>query len=294
VERVLVRGVGDIGSAIAHHLFRAGYAVVLHDGPMPTTTRRGMAFADAVFEGQAVLDGVRAIRADTLEGVEAELARGDAIPIYVRPWGPLLTTLRCRILVDARMRKHGQAEVQRGYADFTIALGPALGAGRHADVVVETSWEGLGTALTEGTTLPLTGEPRALGGHARERYVYSPVEGVFRTNARIGDSVRKGQVIAEVGFTILEVPLDGVLRGLTHDGVPVTVGTKVIEVDPRGADAEVRGIGERPRRIADAVVVAIGEWSGHRAGEPGGTPHQPDVLADDPRRGRERSGGATH
>jgi hypothetical protein len=35
----LVRGVGDIGSAVAHLVF------VLHDEPAPTTTRRGMAFA---------------------------------------------------------------------------------------------------------------------------------------------------------------------------------------------------------------------------------------------------------
>ncbi len=45
--RVLVRGVGDIGSAVAHQLFHAGHVVVvLHDGEQPTTTRRGMAFAD--------------------------------------------------------------------------------------------------------------------------------------------------------------------------------------------------------------------------------------------------------
>jgi hypothetical protein len=45
---VVVRGVGDVGSAVAHRLFVEGYAVVIHDGPTPTTTRRGMAFADAV------------------------------------------------------------------------------------------------------------------------------------------------------------------------------------------------------------------------------------------------------
>jgi hypothetical protein len=39
--------------------------------------------------------------------------------------------------------------------------------------------------------------------------------------------------------------------------VPVTVRTKVIEIDPRGAAAEVRGISERPRRIADGVLAAI-------------------------------------
>jgi xanthine dehydrogenase accessory factor len=60
----LGRGVGDIGSTMAHCLFRDGVAIVMHNDPMPTTTRRGMVFADAVFEGEAVLHGVRAVRAD--------------------------------------------------------------------------------------------------------------------------------------------------------------------------------------------------------------------------------------
>jgi xanthine dehydrogenase accessory factor len=53
-------------------------------------------------------------------------------------------------------------------------------------------------------------------------------------------------------------PLRGVLRGgLTHDGVPVAAGTKVIEIDPRGNPALVHGIGERPARIAAGVLRAI-------------------------------------
>lgn len=44
--------------------------------------------------------------------------------------------------------------------------------------------------------------------------------------------------------------------------VPVSQGTKVIEVDPRGPAAEVRGIGERPRRIAEGVLQAVAGWAG--------------------------------
>lgn len=261
---VLVRGIGDIGSAVAHLLFRTGYGVVIHGDPRPTTTRRGMAFADAVFDGEAVLDGVRAVQVGDLERTRQALALHDAIPVYVRPWGSLLATLGHRVLVDARMRKHAVAEVQIGYADLTIGLGPALVAGRHAHVVVETSWDGLGAVITEGTSLPLAGEPRAIAGHARDRYVYAPVDGVFRTKARIGDAVQQGQRLAEIGATPLSAPLEGVLRGLTHDDVPVTVGTKVIEVDPRGRVGEVRGIAERPRRIAEGVLSVIREWECQR------------------------------
>lgn len=257
---VIVRGIGDIGSAVAHLLFREGYGVVVHDDPHPTTTRRGMAFADAAFDGQAVLDGVRAVRADTVEQVEHALARRDAVPVYLRPWGPLLATLGHEVLVDARMRKHAAPETLIGYADLTIGLGPALVVDRHAHVVVETSWDGLGAVITEGASLLLAGEPRAIAGHARDRYVYAPVDGVFRTKARIGDAVYQGEEVAKIDTAVLRAPLDGVLRGLTHDDVPVLVGTKIVEVDPRGRIEEVRGIGERPRRIAEGVLSAIRSW----------------------------------
>lgn len=92
---------------------------------------------------------------------------------------------------------------------------------------------------------------------------------MFRTKASIGDQVHQGQAIAEIGSTVLCAPLDGVLRGLTRDGVPVMERTKVIEVDPRGVGAEVCGIGERPRRIAEAVLTTIRIWEGRpTAGQP--------------------------
>jgi xanthine dehydrogenase accessory factor len=62
---------------------------------------------------------------------------------------------------------------------------------------------------------------------------------------------------AEIDSVPLTAPLDGLVRGLTHDGVPVRMRTKVIEVDPRHRAAEVRGIAQRPRRIAEGVLAAI-------------------------------------
>lgn len=257
---VIVRGLGDIGSAVAHLLFREGYGVVIHDDPRPAATRRGMAFADAAFDGRAQLAGVRAVRVDTLGEVARALERRETVPVHVGPLGPLLTGLGHRVLVDARVRKRTAPEVQLAAADLTIAMGPALVAGVHAHVVVETSWDALGAVITEGVSLPLAGEPRAIAGHARDRYVYAPVDGILRTSARIGDAIRRGEEVARVGDAALLAPLDGVLRGLTHDDVRVAAGTKVVEVDPRGRVDEVRGIGERPRRIAEGVLLAIRAW----------------------------------
>jgi len=258
---VLVRGIGDIGSAVAHCLFRHGYRIVIHDEPRPATTRRGMAFTDAAFDGSAVLEGVRAVLAGDPDGVRRALVAQDAISVYVQPLKPLLATLKPEIVVDARMRKHSAPESQLGLAPLTIALGPGFTAGHHADVVIETSWDDLGRVITKGASLPLSGEPREISGHARDRYLYAPIDGVFRTQAGIGDLVHQGQDIAGIhhagGMLTLAAPLDGVLRGLTRDGVPVTAGTKVLEIDPRGRVGEVTGINERPRRIADGVLAAV-------------------------------------
>ena len=255
--RVLIRGVGEIGSAVARRLFIAGHAVVVHDGEQPTTTRRGMAFADAIFDGHATLDGVAAVRVDHAEAVPALLADRAIVPVAVGDFSVLLRLVAPDVLVDARMRKRDRPEAQRGLAPLAIGLGPNFVAGETIDIVVETSWEQLGHVVTRGSALPLRGEPRPIAGHARDRYVYAPVSGTLRTACAIGQSVAAGEIVARIDGTTLTAPLTGVLRGLTHDGVRVAAGTKVIEVDPRGDPALVRGIGERPARIADGVAQAI-------------------------------------
>jgi len=161
------------------------------------------------------------------------------------------------VLIDALMRKRHRPEVQRGLAPLTIGLGPNSVAGHTTDVIVETSWEQLGRVVTRGTALPFQAEPRAIAGHARDRYVYAPVAGTLRSSYAIGQHVAVGEVIARIDETPLAAPLSGVLRGLTHDGVPVAPGTKVIEIDLRGDPALVGGIGERPARIADGVLQTI-------------------------------------
>lgn len=263
---VVVRGLGDVGSATAHVLFGAGYAVVLHDDPAPATSRRRMAFADAAFDGRAVLDGLVAHLALDRLAVEDILREGRDIPVVTWSLRRLLRALRPAVLVDARMRKRARAEPQKGLAPLTIGLGPGFVAGVTADVVVETARGGrLGAAITTGESLPFTGVPGEIGGYGKERFVYAPAAGVFRTRLDVGATVARGQTVATLDGTPVVAPLDGVLRGIVHDGVAVAQGAKIVEVDPRGADAVVTGLGERPRAIAEAVLAVIREWDSKRA-----------------------------
>jgi xanthine dehydrogenase accessory factor len=156
------------------------------------------------------------------------------------------------------MRKRAHPERQLELAPLTIGLGPNFVAGDTTHLAIETIWgEELGAVISSGPTRALAGEPRSFEGHARDRFIYAPVAGVLRTTATIGQRVARGEPVAVVDGAELAAPLDGILRGLTHDGVPVEAGAKVVEVDPRGEIEGVRGLGPRPRRIAEGVAAAI-------------------------------------
>jgi xanthine dehydrogenase accessory factor len=262
---VLVRGSGDVGSAVAVVLHRAGYGVAIHEIAAPFAPRRGMAFADAVFDGSCELDGVTARRVDDVVALGAALAAGAEIAVTTAPIEAVVGALSPAVLVDARMRKRARPESQLQLAPLTIGLGPNVVAGETTHLAIETQWgDHLGDVLREGATRALGGEPRSFEGHARDRFVYAPVAGVLRTSAEIGQRVVTGEVVATIGEEELRAPLDGILRGLTHDGVPVEQGTKVVEVDPRGDVSKVVGLGPRPLRIGEGVLAAIEQESATR------------------------------
>jgi xanthine dehydrogenase accessory factor len=243
-------------------LFEAGYAVFIHESAQPSAARRKMAFCDTIFDGEAVLVGVHAKLVASVSDISVNLASHHLIPITTVDLSVLLAAIEPEILVDARMRKHYQPEPQIMLAPFTIGLGPNFVAGSTVHAAVETGYEGMGQVIWEGSTRSLAGEPREIAGHARDRYVYAPIAGIFRTSSQVGDMVAAGQKVASIGEITLHAPIDGILRGLTHDNVPVTQKAKVIEVDPRGELTNIAGIAERPRRIAIGVLEAIKQ--GHK------------------------------
>lgn len=259
VTLCLVRGCGDIGSAVARTLFSAGHPVLIHDVAEPGFARRGMAFTNAMFDGAAVLEDVTGRRTGDLFSIRWMLDRREEIPLVAENFTKILEHLRPDVLIDARMNKRSIPDRQSGLAPLTIGLGPNFVAGETTDLVIETAWEALGRVIESGSSLPLSGEPRPIAGYGRERYVYAPAEGRFETDCEIGARVAKGEPVARIGDEVIRAPLDGCLRGLTHAGASVKAGTKVVEIDPRGDPAKAFGIAERPGKIAQAVLTAVAE-----------------------------------
>jgi len=261
VKKILVLGLGDIGSAVAHRLFQAGELVIIQDDPRPIASRRQMAFVDAAFDGEAQLTGVIA-RLIAATGLSRASWTIRYVPVTTADADDVIKRLAPDVIVDARMRKRAKPGRLRRLAQLTIGLGPGFVAGDNVDLAVETSWENLGRILRRGPTLPFRGAPRVIAGHGRDRYVYAPVAGLFSSKSEIGAAVKQGETVARIGRHAIKAPLAGRLRGLTRPGVAVTKGAKIIEIVPLGAHEKVSGIGERPRRIADSVLALVRELRG--------------------------------
>jgi xanthine dehydrogenase accessory factor len=66
-----------------------------------------------------------------------------------------------------------------------------------------------------------------------------------------------GDLVAEVEGEGIFSPFDGVLRGLLHEGLVVTEGMKVGDVDPRGDPMYCMLISDKSLAIGGGVLEAI-------------------------------------
>ena len=161
------------------------------------------------------------------------------------------------VLVDATMAKRN---IRTRITDvpLVIGMGPGFYAGRDVHIVVETNHSNnLGRVILEGEAERDTGTPVAIGGLTKERVIWAPQAGIFATDREIGDSVVAGEVTGRVGDLPLEAPISGMLRGLLRNGVTVSKGSKLIEVDPVNDRAICNFITDKMRTIGDGVLEAI-------------------------------------
>ncbi|WP_245276367.1 xanthine dehydrogenase [Methylocapsa aurea] len=253
----VVLGTNEIASAIAVFLRRFGRAVVLSHDPLAPVIRRGMAFYDALYDDERLVETIAAMRIDSVSELFDVAALRDRVAVTSLGLTDLLVLGQPDIIVDARMHKRSIMPRLRGLAGLTIGLGPGFTARGNCDVAIETRPDRAGLVLREGTTEPVAALPSLLGGIGAERFVYSKAPGRWRTALDIGARIFRGVIVGHHGGAAVKAPIDGILRGLARDGIEIPAGVKLIEIDPRGRASKWTGIDERARGIAEAVVRAI-------------------------------------
>lgn len=261
---VIVRGGGDLASGVIHRMYRENYRVLVLETENPACIRRQVSYGEAVYDGEAEVEGVRSVRIADLSGVKSCWEKG-VIPVYVDETAASIIELKPDIVVDAIVAKKNLG-THINMAPLTIALGPGFEAGKDVDAVIETMrGETLGKIYREGSALPNTGVPGMIGGYAEERVIHSPADGKIRAVCRVGDRVHKGEVLGFVGEKPVCAAIDGILRGLIRDGFEVEKGLKIMDIDPRTDELNnCFLISDKAKKIAGSVYEAVRTWEEER------------------------------
>ena len=263
VPLVALKGAGDLATGVIHRLVRAGFPVMAMELPQPTVLRRTVAFAGAVTSGEMTVEGITAQRAGSVEDIQAAIKNG-LVPVVVDPDDILLKQMHPTVLVEATLSKHNSG-ITMDDAPIVIALGPGYEAGKDVHAVIETNrGHNLGRVYLEGYAETNTGVPGPIGGYSSERLLRAPYAGMIYGIHQIGDTVQAGETIAFVKANVAsndEVPviaaISGILRGLVHDGLPVSPGMKVGDIDPRAVREHCFTISDKSRAVAGGVLEAI-------------------------------------
>ncbi len=254
--KVLIRGGGEMASGVAHRLHQSHFKVCLTETSHPQAVRRGVAFCEAVYDGEKKIEGVTARLVSSPHQVSKAWQEG-VIPLLVDPENKVRDVIKPDVLIDAIIAKKNLG-TKTADAPMVIGLGPGFFAGKDVHVVIETNrGHNLGRTIRHGEAEPDTGVPGAIAGFARERVWHAHAAGHFSTQKEIGDMVAANEVIAFIDETPIKTEIGGVIRGLLRDGAEVYKGMKLGDIDPRRIKEYCYTISDKSRTISGGVLEAI-------------------------------------
>lgn len=249
-EWILFRGAGDLATGSIVRLRRCGYKVAALETARPLAIRRTVALSEAVYEGEACVEGIRARLVQSLP------EEADFVPVLVDPEADILKCMRPAALVDATLAKRNLG-TRKDMAPAVIALGPGFTAGADVHAVVETMrGHELGRVIRQGAARPNTGVPGVIGGQSAKRVLHAPCGGKLRVLRDIGSLVEENEIVAYVDGEPVRAKISGLVRGMLREGFEVPRGLKMADIDPR-PDTDWHSVSDKARSVAGGVLEAL-------------------------------------
>jgi xanthine dehydrogenase accessory factor len=254
---VLVRGGGEVGTAIAHRLYRSHFRVCITEIASPLTVSRGNSFSEAVYDTSKTVEGAHAER--TLPHLENiyRVWRNGNIPIVVDPDISVRPLIKPDVLINAMMLNR-ETRTRIEDAPLVIGIGPGFTIGSSAHLIVESnSGNNLGKVLIEGATEAGAQKPAGTENKNGEQVIWAEDAGVFTTEKNIGDAVLAGDLIGKINDLPITAPISGILRGLLRNETKVLSNARLIEIDPKNDKSICFTIRDQMRAIAGGALEAI-------------------------------------
>jgi xanthine dehydrogenase accessory factor len=236
---------------------RAGWQSLVTELDAPMAVRRSVAFAQAIYDREVLVEDVAACKVDDSGQADAAWLAGK-VAVIADPAGKSISWCQPDVVVDARMIKQYLDAAVVADKPLVIGLGPGFSAPKNCHAVVETQrGPYLGRVIWEGSAEKDTGVPELVNGFQVERVLRAPVSGVISTFVEIGQSLQQGDLIAEIDGTFIHAGFTGVLRGLLQTGLIVQKGTKIGDLDPRNDPRLCQFVSDKALAVGGGVIEAI-------------------------------------
>jgi hypothetical protein len=175
----------------------------------------------------------------SIRSIPAVLVGGEAVVATTWSWGGVATALAPSVTVDTRApsrRTVLDGALAPSMTTIEVVPGAIVGPEFHRAVPVATARE-----------------------RDESRLVFAPGPGRVGTRCDIGQCVRRGEILANVGRVEITAPVDGVLKGVPARGARVVTGDVVAEVDPSLSPQHCFRIDPDAAAVATALSAALGE-----------------------------------
>lgn len=253
---IAIKGAGEMASGIAWRLHRAGFHhLLLLETDNPQAVRRNVCFSEAVYDGEKIIDGVKAVLVEDIGKLTAIFEKKQIGVLIDQIWASIAQT-RPAVVIDAILAKKNIGTTLNEAA-LTIGLGPGFTAGKDVHAVIETKrGPDCGRVLYDGMAAANTGIPEPVLGYDKKRVLKAPVAGTFRATVQLGTQVQAGDTVGTIDNKTIFTQIEGRVRGLIRSPIQVTEFTKLGDIEPR-SDVNLNKISDKALSMGGAALEAV-------------------------------------
>ncbi|MEX2664447.1 selenium-dependent molybdenum cofactor biosynthesis protein YqeB [Candidatus Uabimicrobium amorphum] len=255
---IVVKGAGEMASAIAHRLMMCHFPVVMTEVENPSVIRRTVSFAQAIFHNKYCLQNICAekVAKENISEI-LRLVTQKIIPVVVDPTATIIRSLKPAVVIDAIIAKRNTGTAIHD-APLVIGVGPGFTARQDVHFVIESNrGHHLARIICNGKAEENTSTPGNIAGMTNERLLRAPVDGEFVAHTFIGAPIKSGELFGKIGEHTIKAKISGVVRGIIADGHFCKVRTKIGDIDPRGEIEYCFCMSEKARNISGAILEVV-------------------------------------
>ena len=121
---IVIKGAGDLASGIAYRLKKSGFDVVMTEIENPTTVRRTVAFSQAIFDNETIIEGIKGIKVNSIDEINEVISQGN-IPVMIDEKAEIVSKLKPNVVVDSIIAKKNLG-TSIDDAPIVIGVGPGF------------------------------------------------------------------------------------------------------------------------------------------------------------------------